>query len=101
MRSPVKPYSVDLSSGSSATQNITLSTLGGVISGTVKLPNGSAISNEVYVFVNRNAGDNEDPYFDDVQTSNGAFSFKLANGFLNMRLAYFLIQILNTQSQLL
>ena len=81
MRSPVKPYSVDLSSGSSATQNITLSTLGGAISGTVKLPNGSAISNEVYVFVNRNAGDNEDPYFDDVQTSSGAFSFKLAKGF--------------------
>ena len=57
MRSPTKPYSVDLSSGSSATQNITLATLGGAISGTVKLPDGSDISNEVYVFVNRNAGE--------------------------------------------
>ena len=81
MRSPTKPISVDLSSSSTKTQNITLSTLGGSISGTVKLPNGSAISKEVYVFVNRNAGDNEDPYFDDIQTSSGAFSFKLADGY--------------------
>ena len=63
MRSPTKPISVDLSSSNTKTQNITLSTLGGSISGTVKLPNGSAITKEVYVFVNRNAGDNERSLF--------------------------------------
>ncbi|MCS5572672.1 MAG: carboxypeptidase-like regulatory domain-containing protein, partial [Pseudomonadales bacterium] len=81
MRSPTKPTSVDLSSESSVTQNITLSTLGGSIAGTVKLPDGSSLSDEVYVFVNRVTDSNTDPYFDDVQTSNGAFSFKLASGY--------------------
>ena len=43
---------------------------------------GGAPSNEVYVFVNRVVeSSSTDPYFDDVQTSSGAFSFKLANGF--------------------
>ncbi|HIA03262.1 MAG TPA: cadherin repeat domain-containing protein, partial [Myxococcales bacterium] len=83
MRSPTTPVSVDLSSESSVTQNITLSTLSGSIAGTVKLPDGSALSAEVYVFVNRvtTGSSSTAPYFADVITSSGAYSFKLESGY--------------------
>ncbi|MCS5573919.1 MAG: cadherin repeat domain-containing protein, partial [Pseudomonadales bacterium] len=60
----------------------TLVSLGGSIAGTVKKPNGSSLSDEVYVFVNRvTESSSAPPYFDDVKTSSGAFSFKLESGY--------------------
>ena len=70
------------SDNSSVTKNITLATLAGSIAGTVKLPDGNALGSEVYVFVNRVAESSSiDPYFDDVKTSSGAYSFKLESGY--------------------
>ncbi|MCS5658820.1 MAG: hypothetical protein NZ842_00280, partial [Dehalococcoidia bacterium] len=78
--SPNRPFAVDLTSETTATQNITLVALAGSISGNILLPDGTAISDEVYVFVNRVTDSGADPYFDDVQTSDGAFSLKLESG---------------------
>ncbi|MCS5582613.1 MAG: cadherin domain-containing protein, partial [Pseudomonadales bacterium] len=68
---------------SSATKNITLISFGGSIAGTVKKPDGSSLDDEVYVFVNRDtsASSSTAPYFADVKTSSGAYSFKLESGY--------------------
>ncbi|SVD36928.1 uncharacterized protein METZ01_LOCUS389782, partial [marine metagenome] len=85
---PNKAQSDDLSGvvvdsdNSSVTKNIKLASLAGSIAGTVKLPDGNALSSEVYVFVNRvTESSSIDPYFDDVKTSSGAYSFKLESGY--------------------
>ena len=58
--------------------------MGGSISGTVVLPSSAGtITEEVFVWVNRVVAANDTttkPYFSDVETEDGAFSFKLADG---------------------
>jgi hypothetical protein len=60
-----------------------LGSLGGSISGTVELPSsGGTITEEVFVWVNRVIASSDTttkPYFADVETEDGAFSFKLAD----------------------
>ena len=68
-------------SSASVVKNITLSTLGGSISGTVTV-SGSTVSDEVDVYVNRvMSSSSTPPYYDVVETSSGAYSFKLENGY--------------------
>ena len=70
-------------SSETVTHNITLGSLGGSISGTVVLPSSAGtITEEVFVWVNRvvATGSTTKPYFTDVETEDGAFSFKLADG---------------------
>ena len=77
-RTEVTAYSND-----TVTYNITLGSLGGSISGTVVLPSSAGtITEEVFVWVNRvvATGSTTKPYFSDVETEDGAFSFKLADG---------------------
>ena len=83
MRSPEEPYSVQLSNNSNTvSQNITIESLSGSISGKVLLPNSQEISDEVYVFVNRIKSTGTDrPYFEDTQTTNGEFNFLLKEGY--------------------
>ena len=83
MRSPEESYRVQLSNNSNTvSQNITIESLSGSISGKVLLPNSQVISDEVYVFVNRIKSKGTDkPYFEDTQTTNGEFNFLLKEGY--------------------
>ena len=79
---PASPATVTAVSGTTVTKNITLGSLGGSISGTVVLPSSAGtITEEVFVWVNRvvATGSTTKPYFADVETEDGAFSFKLAD----------------------
>ncbi|HIF81916.1 MAG TPA: DUF5011 domain-containing protein, partial [Gammaproteobacteria bacterium] len=80
---PTSRTTVTAYSSETVTHNITLGSLGGSISGTVQLPSSAGtITEEVFVWVNRvvATGSDTKPYFTDVETENGAFSFKLADG---------------------
>ena len=68
---------------STVTKDITLSTLDGTITGTVLDPGGTAVSETVYVWVHRDDSQaSVERYFDEVETVDGAFSLKLASGYL-------------------
>ncbi|SVB79932.1 uncharacterized protein METZ01_LOCUS232786, partial [marine metagenome] len=80
---PTSRTTVTAYSGETVTHNITLGSLGGSISGTVQLPaSAGTVTEEVFVWVNRvvATGSSAKPYFTDVETEDGAFSFKLADG---------------------
>ena len=58
-------------------------TVDGTITGTVTDPDGVAVSETVYVWVHQDTSQAGTPrYFDEVETVDGAFSFKLPSGYI-------------------
>ena len=80
---PTSSIQVVAVANSTVTQDITLSTVDGTITGTVVDPDGNAVTETVYVWVHRDTSQAGTPrYFDEVETVDGAFSFKLPSGYL-------------------
>ena len=81
--SPTSSIQVTAVASSTVTKDITLSTVDGTITGTVTDPDGVAVSETVYVWVHRDTSLAGTPrYFDEVETVDGAFSFKLPSGYI-------------------
>ena len=79
---PASSIQVTAVANSTVTQDITLSTVDGTITGTVLDPDGAAVTETIYVWVHRDISQaGTARYFDEVETSDGTFTFKLASGY--------------------